>query len=206
MLPDAGTAALRSNTELECLFRGNESNRSVVVAAYSDPGKLDTMFRESRIHRNCSWPLHAVPAVLPLMPSNPQVIIHHDVRNVVITLAWEAPRGEGPEAVVDHYIISLSPSPLSPMDTMVLASPWNVTLNSNEVLTATIVAVNCNGESDPLVFDVITGAIPLLHLSLCNANLQISTKIITILSTILYSTTDFVWDLLVYGEMGGGYV
>jgi hypothetical protein len=60
-----------------------------------------------------------------------------------------------PQAFVDHFIVSISPPPLShPMETMVFSPPWNVTLKRNVKVYISIVAVNCNGESDPLLFNI----------------------------------------------------
>lgn len=96
---------------------------------------------------------------LPQVPTGLQIRSrHYDASNVTVTLAWDAPQGDG---VVEHYIISISPPPLShSMETTVLASPWNVTLNSSigVCYNASIVAVNCNGESGPLQFDVTASA------------------------------------------------
>ncbi len=64
---------------------------------------------------------------------------------------WDPPLGIGPEAIVDNYTITITPEPVShPISNEVLASPWNVTLNYNVIYTATITAVNCNGDSDIL--------------------------------------------------------
>ncbi len=65
---------------------------------------------------------------------------------------WDLPPGSGPEAIVDNYTITITPAPVShPISNVVLASPWNVTLNFNVMYTATITAVNCAGESDILI-------------------------------------------------------
>ncbi len=62
---------------------------------------------------------------------------------------WDPPPGSGPEAIVDHHTITITPAPVShPISNVVLASPWNVTLSYNIIYTATITAVNCAGESD----------------------------------------------------------
>ncbi len=65
---------------------------------------------------------------------------------------WDVPPGSGPEAIVDNYTITITPAPVShPISNVVLASPWNVTLDYNVIYTATITAVNCAGKSDILI-------------------------------------------------------
>ena len=65
---------------------------------------------------------------------------------------WDVPPGSGPEAIVDNYTITITPAPVShPISNVVLASPWNVTLNYNVIYTATITAVNCAGDSEILI-------------------------------------------------------
>ena len=68
--------------------------------------------------------------------------------NTTLTLEWDLPQGSGPEAIVDSYTISISPSPLShPGINMGVFSPWNVTLAHNTTYNIEITAVNCAGES-----------------------------------------------------------
>ncbi len=64
-------------------------------------------------------------------------------------LEWDPPPGSGPEAtIVDNYTIKITPAPVShPISNVVVASPWNVTLDYNVIYAATITAVNCAGES-----------------------------------------------------------
>ena len=65
-----------------------------------------------------------------------------------ITFEFDLLQGSGPERVVDYYIISISPEPLShPVINSVYSSPWNVTVSYNTEYTATIKAVNCVGVS-----------------------------------------------------------
>ncbi len=73
-----------------------------------------------------------------------------------VTFEWDPPPGIGPEAIVDNYTISIIPKPLShPILSVGLSSPWNVTLDYNVNYRATIVAVNCAGESDSLGLNII---------------------------------------------------
>lgn len=72
--------------------------------------------------------------------------------DTTITLEWDLPQGSGPETIVDSYIISISPSPLShPAVNWILFSPWNVTLAHNITYSINISAVNCVGESATFV-------------------------------------------------------
>ncbi len=74
---------------------------------------------------------------------------YYTVENSTITFTWNPPPGSGPEAIVDNYTISIEPAPISHSMTSVgLSSPWNVTLNYNVEYSATIIAINCAGESD----------------------------------------------------------
>lgn len=94
---------------------------------------------------------------LPLPPSGLRVIGRTDsMTDTSIDLAWDAPEGDGAESLVDHYILSISPPPLSaPMETVVPASPWStVLISSIEVYTASVTAVNCNGNSAALTLNI----------------------------------------------------
>ncbi len=71
--------------------------------------------------------------------------------DIKITFEWDPPLGSGPEVIVDNYTISITSIPVSqPIKSVGLSSPWNVTLNYNINYTATIIAVNCAGESNRL--------------------------------------------------------
>ena len=74
------------------------------------------------------------------------------VADATVTFTWDPPPGSGPEAIVDSYTITITPMPVShPITNVVTSSPWNVTLDYNETYTATIIAVNCAGESSPFI-------------------------------------------------------
>lgn len=68
-----------------------------------------------------------------------------------VTLYWSPPQGTGPEAVVDNYTISISPAPLYQPARMVVTPGSNVTLEHNVDYSINFTAINCAGESDPLV-------------------------------------------------------
>ncbi len=70
----------------------------------------------------------------------------------VVMFEWDSPDGSGPEAVVENFIISILPMPVShPILNMINITSWNVTLNYNVIYNATITAQNCAGKSEPVV-------------------------------------------------------
>ena len=75
---------------------------------------------------------------------------YHDGLETTINLDWDPAQGSGPEAVVDYYVISISPAPpYQPSINMESSPPWNVTLAHNQLYTGNITAINCAGESMP---------------------------------------------------------
>ncbi len=65
-----------------------------------------------------------------------------------VTLDWDPPQGSGPEAIVDNYIISISPDPpYKPAMNVVPSPPWNITLIHNTEYNLDISATNCLGRS-----------------------------------------------------------
>ena len=90
------------------------------------------------------------------------------VSNLTVIFEWDEPQGRGPEGIVDTYIITLSPSPLSPSDVISLPNfplSLNVTLNYNTVYEATITAENCAGRSETFMYpNVIEYGIKLILL------------------------------------------
>ncbi len=77
--------------------------------------------------------------------------------SAIVTFQWDLPLGGGtPAFIVDSYLIVVAPEPLSnPSSNVVFVSTWTVTLEYNIEYTVTIMAVNCVGESDPLVISDI---------------------------------------------------
>ncbi len=70
----------------------------------------------------------------------------------VVMLEWNPPKSSGPEGVVENYIISILPMPVShPISNIINSTSWNVTLDYNVMYSATITAQNCAGESEPVV-------------------------------------------------------
>ena len=90
---------------------------------------------------------------MPLTPTGFSILSdHHRANDTIPTFEWDPPGGMGPQTIVDYYIISISPSPLShPGTNIVHSSPWNVTLAYNTLYNLSITAVNCAGESGVFV-------------------------------------------------------
>ncbi len=66
-----------------------------------------------------------------------------------VTLGWDPPQGSGPQTIVDNYTISISPvSPYQLERILISSSPWNITLQHNEVYSINLTAMNCAGESE----------------------------------------------------------
>lgn len=74
----------------------------------------------------------------------------HGILETTFTLDWDLPSWNGgPAAIIDHYIIYISPIPLlHSARNFVPSPPWNVTLAHNTPYTINITAVNCAGESN----------------------------------------------------------
>ena len=78
----------------------------------------------------------------------------HEPMNTTLVFIWDPLQGSGPETIVDNYVISIFPLPLTyPILNMVLTPPWNVTLSHNVAYNITIAAVNCAGVSTSFIFD-----------------------------------------------------
>ena len=88
---------------------------------------------------------------MPIAPTGISIsALYHDALETTVTLDWDRAQGSGPEAIVDHYIISISPAPPNQLAiNMVSLPPWNVTLEHNVLYTGNITAVNCAGGSMP---------------------------------------------------------
>ena len=80
--------------------------------------------------------------------------------NLTVLFQWDEPQGEGVQAIVDNYTIDISPRPLYPSEYSIVLpnSPQslNVTINYNTNYTATIIAENCAGPSQPFNYPNIS--------------------------------------------------
>ena len=95
----------------------------------------------------------------PLVPSG--FNISREIPNVMasfFTLIWNPPQGKGPEAVVDHYTISISPtSSFQSTILTVTVLERNLILEHNVMFSITLTATNCAGESDPSILHIHIG-------------------------------------------------
>ena len=105
----------------------------------------------SYIHVEPLTPVRAQPIAPVLgLPDIAAILYMRD--NMTITFNWNPQGGFGPETVVDNYRLDVSPAPLSdPASFIVYSSPQNVTIEYNRVYTANVTAINCVGESKPLI-------------------------------------------------------
>ena len=92
-------------------------------------------------------------SIVPLIPTGFNFTSEYQqLMDTTVTFEWNPAQGSGPEAVVDYYIIYITPSPPShPSTNQVESPPWNVTLAHNTIYSINITAVNCAGESDAFV-------------------------------------------------------
>ena len=94
---------------------------------------------------------------MPLIPTGFNITVEeYNDENLTVIFLWDEPQGSGPQVIVDNYIITISPSPLSPSYSNILPNvplALNVTLSYNVLYTmATITASNCAGESETLEY------------------------------------------------------
>ena len=81
---------------------------------------------------------------------------YHQGMTTTIVFEWDLPQGSGPAAIVDYYIISISPKPPShPSTNAVSQSPWNVSLVHNTEYSVNITSVNCAGQGHTFTFTEI---------------------------------------------------
>ncbi len=86
----------------------------------------------------------------PLVPTGFNITkVYYTEMDTTVLFEREQLTGIGPEAIVDSYIIEIMPLSIShPISNIINSTAFNVTLNYNVVYTATIIAVNCAGESN----------------------------------------------------------
>ena len=81
-----------------------------------------------------------------------------EISNTTITFSWDPPQGSGVITIVDDYIISISPKPLShPITNILNSTSINVTLEYNVEYIAVLEAINCAGKSDAIFLNVEFG-------------------------------------------------
>lgn len=74
-----------------------------------------------------------------------------DMFTTNITFEWNPPPGNGVQTVVDKYVFAIYPQLLSSTTSnFVYSTNLTVTQEYNVDYTATLIAVNCAGESDPV--------------------------------------------------------
>lgn len=75
--------------------------------------------------------------------------------SITFTLHWDPPSIRGVQSIVDHYVVMITPQSLSHPTSNVFPNPSvNVTLSYSVHYTATIVSVNCAGQSSPNVINI----------------------------------------------------
>ena len=71
---------------------------------------------------------------------------YHTPLNITLILEWNPPQGSGPDVIIDHYEITIVPTPLShPTSNTVTALIWNVTVEYSLLYDITVTPVNCHG-------------------------------------------------------------
>ena len=91
---------------------------------------------------------------------------YHSSFEVIGTLDWDPPLGSGPEAIVDNYILSFSPTPIHQLATINLPSgPVRVILSYDVHYNINLTAVNCAGESEPFILNVTFSKTIEVHIS-----------------------------------------
>ena len=87
--------------------------------------------------------------IVPNIPTDFTTTGQFDTLNsTTITFGWTPPQGNGVKSVVDNYSFFITPTPLShPNLTVVYGESINVTLEYNTYYNASILAINCAGES-----------------------------------------------------------
>ena len=91
-------------------------------------------------------------SLLLIVPSIPTafniIMVYHGNMETTVTLDWDPPQGSGPEAIVDNYTISISPTlPYKSANILVFLQELNITLAHNFLYSINLTAVNCAGES-----------------------------------------------------------
>ena len=75
---------------------------------------------------------------------------YYTMLNITVSFGWDLPQGSGPEAIVDYYVMSIMPEPLShPVMNTVNSRSLSITMEYNTMYRTGLIAVNCAGDSGP---------------------------------------------------------
>ena len=142
------TGVILNGTELECRIDNIDSETDTV-----------SVNKSGMYQRNKKGSLFVYSFLLvPIAPTLDGIITSYNATvSAIVTFQWSLPLGGGtPAFIVDSYLIVVAPEPLShPSSNVVNVPTWTVFLEYNVEYTVTIMAVNCVGESDPLVISDI---------------------------------------------------
>ncbi len=104
------------------------------------------------------WTKLSCVHTVPLTPSGFNITgVDYAITNVTVTFEWDGAQGSGPEAIVDNYIVNITPRPLFPSSVNMLPNSQlalEVTLNHNTIYMASITAENCAGRSETFVYPI----------------------------------------------------
>ena len=84
--------------------------------------------------------------------------VEYKVTNINVTFEWDLPQGGGPEVVIDYYLLSVFPRPLSqPITANISRSllSWEVTVEYTVIYSANITAINCAGGSETAILPTV---------------------------------------------------
>ena len=76
--------------------------------------------------------------------------MHYGTSLVNVTFEWNQPEGDGPEYIIDSYHITILPQPVTHQNIPIVVYSFtslDVGLEYNTLYNATIVSVNCVGQS-----------------------------------------------------------
>ena len=101
-----------------------------------------------------------LPYAEPFPPTNLRAVkTSENVSNLNVRIEWEQPTGKGPKFIVEWYQFSIeSEFGLHNSSGTVFSTSLDVSLAFNVYYTASVIAVNCVGESSQLIVkDILFG-------------------------------------------------
>ncbi len=136
-----------NGTVLECRSGDLDSRRAIVNVNMS--GIINFFYFTALKHHVAMTSKISLIVSVPNIPTDLNVTGQYDtLDNTTITFSWVPPQGSGVETVVDKHLFFITPVPLSHSTlTVVFGDAINVTLEYNMLYNASILAVNCAGES-----------------------------------------------------------